>query len=61
MVDKERKTAVVIDVSIPVGSNIKKKEHKKTEQYQDLKKQQEQIVVIEALRAATPADSRYNC
>lgn len=31
VVDKQQKTAVVVDVAIPSDSNIKKKEHEKLE------------------------------
>ncbi|GAA6104550.1 uncharacterized protein LOC106513546 [Tachysurus ichikawai] len=41
VVDKEQKTAVVIDMAIPADSNIMKKEHEKIEKYQGLKEQLE--------------------
>ncbi|MGZ7254081.1 hypothetical protein ACXWO5_10720, partial [Streptococcus pyogenes] len=36
VVDKQKKTAVVIDVAVPNDSNIRKKEHEKLEKYQGL-------------------------
>lgn len=41
VVEKEQNTAIVIDVAIPVGSNIRKKECERTEKYQGLKEQLE--------------------
>lgn len=43
VVDKEQKTAVVKNVSIPADSNIREKEHEKTKKYQGLKEQLEQM------------------
>ncbi|XP_078022977.1 uncharacterized protein LOC144462717 [Epinephelus lanceolatus] len=63
VVEKHQKKAVVVDVAIPADSNIRKKEHKKVEKYQELKEQLEQMwkvkvdvvpVVVGALRAMTP-------
>ncbi|KAF7642936.1 hypothetical protein LDENG_00248050 [Lucifuga dentata] len=41
VVDKEQKRAVVIDVTVPADSNIRKKEHQKMEKYQGLKEELE--------------------
>uniref|UniRef100_A0A672HX89 C-type lectin domain-containing protein n=1 Tax=Salarias fasciatus TaxID=181472 RepID=A0A672HX89_SALFA len=39
VVDKQQKTAVVIDVAIPSDGNIRKKEHEKVEKYQGLREE----------------------
>lgn len=39
VVDKQRKTAAVIDVAIPSDINIRKKEYKKLEKYQRLREE----------------------
>ena len=63
VVDKQKKTAVVIDVAVPNDSNIRKKEHEKLEKYQGLREELERMwrvkvtvvpVVIGALGAVTP-------
>ncbi|XP_076747453.1 uncharacterized protein LOC143421715 [Maylandia zebra] len=63
VVDKQKKTAVVIDVAVPNDSNIGKKEHEKLEKYQGLREELERMwrvkvtvvpVVIGALGAVTP-------
>ena len=36
-VDRQGKKAIVVDVTIPSDSNIRKKEHEKLEKYQGLK------------------------
>lgn len=68
VVDKEQKRAVVIDVTIPADSNIKKKEHKKIKKYQALKEQLEQMwklkstvfpVEICTLGAVTPKRTHW--
>ncbi|TWW77705.1 hypothetical protein D4764_12G0010950 [Takifugu flavidus] len=68
VVDKHRKTVVVIDVAIPSDSNIRKKEHEKLEKYQGLKEEMERMwgmkatvvpVVIWTLWAVTPNLSRW--
>ncbi|TWW62748.1 hypothetical protein D4764_04G0013950 [Takifugu flavidus] len=68
VVDKHRKTVVVIDVAIPSDSNIRKKEHEKLEKYQGLKEEMERMwgikatvvpVVIGTLGAVTPNLSRW--
>ena len=41
MVNRHQKTAVLIDVAILSNSNIRKKEHKKLEKYQELKEKLE--------------------
>lgn len=41
VVEKEQNTAFMLDVAIPVGSNIRKKECERTEKYQRLKEQLE--------------------
>lgn len=41
VVEKEQNTAFMLDVEIPVGSNIRKKECERTEKYQRLKEQLE--------------------
>lgn len=43
VIDKKQKTTVVTDEAIPAGRNIKKKEHEKTQKYQELKEQLEQM------------------
>ena len=43
VVDFEQKGTVEIDVPNLVDSNIRKMEHKKTEKYQELKEQLEQM------------------
>ncbi|KAK1798039.1 hypothetical protein P4O66_000539 [Electrophorus voltai] len=47
-VDKQQKSAVVIDVSIPSDCNIRKKEHKKLEEYQGLKEEAEKMWRVKA-------------
>ncbi|TWW73485.1 hypothetical protein D4764_15G0008790 [Takifugu flavidus] len=68
VVDKHRKTVVVIDVAIPSDSNIRKKEHEKLEKYQGLKEEMERMwgmkatvvpVVIGTLGVVTPKLSRW--
>ncbi|TWW72943.1 hypothetical protein D4764_15G0003370 [Takifugu flavidus] len=68
VVDKHRKTVVVIDVAIPSDNNIRKKEHEKLEKYQGLKEEIERMwvmkatvvpVVIGTLVAVTPKLSRW--
>ncbi|CAI5667744.1 unnamed protein product [Oreochromis niloticus] len=60
VVDKQEKTAVVIDVAVPNDSNIRKKEHEKLEKYQGLREELEKMwrekvtVVIGALGGVTP-------
>ena len=63
VVDKEQKMALVIDVAVPVDSDIRKKEHEKIKKYQGLKEQLKQMwkvkcneipVVVGALGAVTP-------
>ncbi|TWW69232.1 hypothetical protein D4764_18G0000380 [Takifugu flavidus] len=49
VVDKHRKTVVVIDVAIPNDSNIRKKEHKKLEKYQGLKEEMERMWGMKAI------------
>jgi len=60
VVNKLQKKAVVIDIAIPIDSNINKKENKKLEKYQGLKEEVEKMwelkaavvpVVIIALKA----------
>lgn len=41
VVEKEQNTAFMIDVAIPVGSNIRKKECERIEKYQRLKERLE--------------------
>ncbi len=41
VVDKQRKTAVVIEVAIPSDNNIKKKEHEKLKKYQGMREELE--------------------
>ena len=43
VVDKDQKTAVVIDVAVPSDSNIRKKEYEKLEKYQGLKEELERM------------------
>ncbi|CAI5660153.1 unnamed protein product [Oreochromis niloticus] len=43
VVDKQKKTAVVIDVAVPNDSNIRKKEHEKLEKYQGLREELERM------------------
>ncbi|TWW64336.1 hypothetical protein D4764_03G0013440 [Takifugu flavidus] len=45
VVDKPQNTVVVIDVAIPSDSNIRKKEHKKLEKYQELKEGKKNCLV----------------
>ncbi|TWW57464.1 hypothetical protein D4764_07G0001830 [Takifugu flavidus] len=68
VVDKHRKTVVVIDVAISSDSNIRKKEHEKLEKYQELKEEIERMwgmkaavvpVVIWTLAAVAPNLSRW--
>ncbi|KAM6449746.1 uncharacterized protein PHA67_017094 [Liasis olivaceus] len=63
VVDKDQKTAVVIDVAVPSDSNIRKKEYEKLEKYQGLKEELERMwkvkgkvvpVMVGALGAVTP-------
>ena len=63
IVDKQKKELVVIDITVPSDSNIKKKESEKLKKYQGLKDKLERSwkvmakvvpVVIGALRAETP-------
>ncbi|KAF7666334.1 hypothetical protein LDENG_00110960 [Lucifuga dentata] len=64
VVNKEQKTAVVVNVAIPSDGNIrKKKQHEELEKYQGLKEELDGIwkvkstvvpVVIRALGAVTP-------
>ena len=39
VVCKQKREAVLLDVTIPSDSNIRKKEHKKLEKYQGLKQE----------------------
>ncbi|KAL3988692.1 Arf-GAP with Rho-GAP domain, ANK repeat and PH domain-containing protein 1 [Sarotherodon galilaeus] len=58
VVDKQKKTAVVIDVAIPNDSNIRKKEHEKLEKMLRMKVTVV-TVVIGALSAVTPKLSEW--
>lgn len=62
LIGKDQKTAVVIDVGVPSGNNIRKNGYEKLEKYQVLKEELERIwkvkdevdpIVIEAFRAVT--------
>ena len=46
VVDEHQKTAVVVDVAIPSGGNIRKKEHEKLEKYQGLKEELGKMCVL---------------
>ncbi|XP_069610576.1 cytochrome P450 2C42-like [Ranitomeya imitator] len=46
IVDKNQKTAMLIDVAVPSDSNLKKKEYEKLEKYQCLKGELEKISVV---------------
>lgn len=46
VVDKQKKTAVVIDVAIPAASSIRKKDYEKTKNNQSLKEQLEQMCEV---------------
>ncbi|XP_077138906.1 uncharacterized protein LOC143804564 [Ranitomeya variabilis] len=63
IVDKDQKTAMIIDVSVPSDSNIRKKEYEKQEKYQGLKGELNKmwkvkatviLAVLGALRTVTP-------
>ena len=41
--DKHQRKAVVVDVAIPSNGNIRKKERKKLEKYQELKEELEKM------------------
>ncbi|KAL4006508.1 quercetin 2,3-dioxygenase [Sarotherodon galilaeus] len=43
VLDKQRKTAIVVDVAIPSDSNIRKKEHEKLKKYQGLREELEKM------------------
>ncbi|TWW74438.1 hypothetical protein D4764_14G0004410 [Takifugu flavidus] len=70
VVDKHRKTVVVIDVAIASDSNIRKKEHEKLEKYQVLKEEMERMwgmnaTVVPEVKSTellwTPVTVRRNC
>ena len=48
VVDKDQKTAVMIDVALPSDSNIRKKECEKLEKYQGLKEELERMRKVKA-------------
>lgn len=48
VVDKEQKAAVMIGVTIPADSHIRKKEYEKTVKYQGLREQLEQMRTVKS-------------
>ena len=48
IIDKEKKTAMIIDVAVPSDCNIKKKEHEKIDKYQGLREEMEKMWKVEA-------------
>ena len=68
IVDKEKKTATVIDVAVPSDCNIRKKEHEKIDKYQGLREEMEKMwkvkvkvvpIVIGALGAVAPTLEKW--
>ena len=48
IIDKEKKTAIIIDVAVPSDCNIMKKEHEKIDKYQGLREEMEKMWKVEA-------------